>query len=167
MLNVVEDVFRGRYNTCTKAINNFIKNAHLHAEVKAVFRKKLNIKTSSVHKELTTGAKLTFESHVKSLKNELETYSVDPFLHGPARHWISGVEIDSRLIEGILNAKEVGNGQFVAFCEERLKEGSKNIYDPIKKNKIYTGLPNTKKKEKKKEICVLNPFHQLLLSVIL
>ena len=141
--------FRGGYSTSTEAVNIFVKNAHIHAEVKAVFRKKLNIKTSIVHKELTTGAKLTFESHVKSLKNELERYSVDPFLHGPARHWISGVEIDSRLIEGILNAKEVGNGQFVAFCEERLKEGSKNIYDPIKKDKIDTGLPNMKKKEKK------------------
>ena len=47
--------FDGGYSTSTKAVNNFVKNAHLHAKVKAVFRKKLNIKTSSVHKKLTMG----------------------------------------------------------------------------------------------------------------
>ena len=80
------EYFRDGYSTSTKAVNNFVKNAHLHAEVKAVFRKKLNIKTSSVHKALTMGTKLTSESRVKSFKNELVKYSVDPFLHGSARH---------------------------------------------------------------------------------
>ena len=48
------ECFRGGYSTSTKAVNNFVKNAYIYAEVKAVFRKKLNIKTSNVHKELTT-----------------------------------------------------------------------------------------------------------------
>ena len=93
------------------------------------------------------GAKLTYESHVKSLKTELEEYSVDPFLDGPARRWINDVEIHPHLIEGILKAKDVENRQFITFCEERLKGGSKNIYNPIKKEIDTAGLPNTKRKK--------------------
>ena len=114
--------FRGGYSTITKVVNDFVKNASFMPLVKTVFRKKLNIKTTSVHKELTTGAKLTFESH---LKNELEKYSVDHLFHGPARQWISFVEIDYHIIEGILKAKEVANGQCVAFLRRKIKRGLK------------------------------------------
>ena len=50
--------------------------------LKVALSQQLHLKTSSKHKELTKSGKELHLSHVKSLKEELSGYGIDPFTLG-------------------------------------------------------------------------------------
>ena len=66
-----------------------------------MLRKKLNVFTSHVHKEMTPGnSRLHFE-HVRSLKANLKQYNANIFGDGLARNPTTGREINKEVIDGL------------------------------------------------------------------
>ena len=45
--------FRSGYSTDMKTVNNCTKTAHIHATLRSMLKKKMDILTSSTHRELT------------------------------------------------------------------------------------------------------------------
>jgi len=45
----------------------------------------------------------------------------DPFLNGPARHLKTGVEIDHRVVSGLLSSTDAGEKQCKHFVDNRIK----------------------------------------------
>ena len=59
-------------------MNARIKTSHIHARLQFALREKVNIATSSVHKELTSAGKKLHVLNVDNLKQMLEIYKFDP-----------------------------------------------------------------------------------------
>ena len=49
----------------------------------------------------------------------------------------SGVEVDGSTADGILNAEELVEQQFVEFCKGNVFTDDPDIFNTIKKNKVY------------------------------
>ena len=90
-------------------------------------RNKVNIKTSSTHKELTDGAKKRHKENVTFLKDALKSYNTNPFDEGPAKAFTTGVELNSKVIKGLLKAPTLGNEKFLEPVNSRLIEQTKSI----------------------------------------
>ena len=65
----------------------------------------MKVYTSSTHKELIPDNKSMHNSQVKSLKQTLEEYNVDPFSDGPVVHITTGKELDQDIVTDLLNAE--------------------------------------------------------------
>ena len=65
--------------------------------LKVALRQQLHLKTSSRHKELTKSGKELHLSHVKSLKEKLLGYGIDPFTLGYPINLSSGKKIDKNV----------------------------------------------------------------------
>ena len=61
--------------------------------MRTMLRKKLNLFTSQVHKEMTPGNKRLHFEHVRSLKAKLKQNNVNIFRGGPAGNLTTGREI--------------------------------------------------------------------------
>ena len=137
--------FRAGFRTSPSNTNTWIKTTHIHAKLQLALREKINISTSSVHKEQTPSGKKMHVAHVNALKDKLTSYQIDPFADGPARHLTTGSEIDKKVIAGLLNAPLLGNDKYLQFIDERLVKETVDFFQPIKKVMLPTGS----KKEKK------------------
>ena len=82
----------------------------------------------------------------------MKEYNVEPFKPGPVVNIATGKEIDASIVKGLHEAGTLGNNKFKQFVEDTLVTGSKSIFEPIKKNKIDTGI-----KEKKNENTKVKP----------
>ena len=79
--------------------------SHIHSQLRLSLKKRMKVYTSSTHKELTPGNKSMHNSQVKSLKQKLEEYNVDPFSDGPVVHMTTGKELDQDIVTDLLNAE--------------------------------------------------------------
>ena len=73
----------------------------------------------------------------------------DPFLNAPARHLMTGAEIDVNIVSDLLLSTEIGNEMFTKFVEERMKASEEKRIDffaNMPKSKIRTGLEKVKVK---------------------
>ena len=70
---------RGGFSTSEETNDAFIKTSHLMAKIRSALKEKLNVLTTSVHKEVTPGARLRHDRIVGSLKRTLDGL-MDPFL---------------------------------------------------------------------------------------
>ena len=96
--------------------------------------------------------------HEQLIKQLLTTIPTDPF-HDPARNIMSGLEISSKVIYGLLVAKETGEKLHLEFVKNRVTSHNTNFFETIKKSGI------TYKEEKKKTpkaISVLEEDRQAL-----
>ena len=82
----------------------------------------------------------------------LRDYNVKPFQPGPVTNIVTGKEIDSSVIDGLLSAADKGDVQYTKFVEDRLINESKSFFDTITKNKINTGIEKKKTRSKKVDI---------------
>ena len=137
--------FRPGFSTSPSNTSTWIKTTHIHAKLQLALREKINISTSSVHKEQTPSGKKMHVAHVNALKYKLTSYQIDPFADGPARHLTTGSEIEKKVIAGLLNAPLLGNDKYLQFIDERLVKETVDFFQPIKKVMLPTGS----KKEKK------------------
>ena len=150
--------FRSGYSTDIQATNTWVKTAHIHAKLRVAFRDKLRFKTSSVHKELTESGMKRHNSNVDNLKLKLHSYQANPFEEGHARAITTGAEIDSKVVNGLIEAADIGNKRYAEFIKERLVSGKQSIFDPIKKQKLLTGME--KKKKVAKALSILKEDRQ-------
>ena len=150
--------FRSGYSTEMKALNTWVRTSHIHCALKSNLKQKLRIHTSCIHKELSPGSKKRHTQHVTNLKNTLKTYNVDMFSDGPARSITSGEKIDENIVNELLGADRTGEQCYNEFVTQRLVTGVKSFFDPIKRNKLRTGL--TKEKIQNKQISVLKEDRQ-------
>ena len=74
------------------------------------------------------------------MKDQLEKYNTDPFGDGPAKQLTTGKFIDAKIVQGWLDAKKIGNSQYLEFVAKRVVKGTKKIFDPIKKTHLNTGI---------------------------
>ena len=63
--------FRSGYSTNVDTTNKWVKTVHIHAKLRLAMRDKLNIKTTSTHKELTDNGKTRHSINVDNLKKKL------------------------------------------------------------------------------------------------
>ena len=145
--------FRLGYSTDIELVNKWVANTHIHTKLRMTMRDKLNMKTSSTHKELTEGGKKKHEKHVNSLKETLISYQIDPFDDGPAKVLTTGVEVDCKVIDGLIDAPNKGNEHYLKFVNDCLVTRKKSIFAPISKLSIDTGFK--KKKLTKRAVEVL------------
>ena len=85
-----------------EAVDAFVLNIHALAELQCALKKRMNVKTSSNHKESSHRQKKMNEQYIEQLLTSIPT---DPF-HGPARNIMSGLEMSSKIIDGLLAVKE-------------------------------------------------------------
>ena len=97
-------LMRGGYSTSVETVDDFILNTHALAKLRRALKYRINVKTSSNHKEFSHGQKKMHEQYFQQLLKSIPTGPS----HGPARNIMSGVEISSKIIDGLLAAKETG-----------------------------------------------------------
>ena len=139
---------RGGFSTSKKANDTFIKTSHLMAKVRRKLKEKIHLLTSSVHKEMTPGARRKHDETVNNLRTKVEEY-FDPFLDEPVRHFKTGCEIDKSIIEGLITSDDHGNILVKDFIEKRIKAPDlekQSLFDTISKTKIRTGLEKKRKR---------------------
>ena len=128
--------FRSGYSTNVDTTNKWVKTVHIHAKLWLAMRDKLNIKTTSMHKELTDSGKTRHSINVDNLKKKLYSCNTDPFLKGPAKSICTGVEADKEVIQSLLNAPDTRNAKYKEFVQKRLITKDKSVFDPIKRVKL-------------------------------
>ena len=79
-------------------VDTWIKTSHIRAKLREASQ--IRLSTSSVLKE----------KEQKLITKNM--FSLDPFRVGPAREICSGKEIDSIIVNGILNAGDLGNSRY-------------------------------------------------------
>ena len=80
------------------------------------------------------------EKHVNLLKETLVTYNIDPFDDGPVKVLTTGVEIDCKIVDGLIDAPKIVNDHYIKFVNDCLVTRKKSIFAPIKKLLIDTGF---------------------------
>ena len=110
------------------------------------------MKTGSKHKELTPREIKIHVEHVKNLKQKLCGYGIDPFSNDAPRHLPTGKIIEAAIVSDIIRAPELGLSQYKAFINDRFIKGTIKFYNPIKKNKLNTGIKKTKTSRKAEDI---------------
>ena len=88
------------------------------------------------------------------MKTELEEYNVHPFEAGPVINIVTGQEIESKIVEGLINAPEKGNQQYKQIVDERIVSGRTSFFSPIKRNNITRGTETKKKSSKKIDVII-------------
>eukprot|EP00794_Sanderia_malayensis_P001132 gene1132-488_t len=89
---------------------------------------------------------------------KLKTYP-NP-VSGPARLISSGIELQPVTVEGLLQARSIGEEMHNAFYSDRLISCNVDFFEPVKKSGIKTGLE--KKKKTGKVLSVLKEDRQAL-----
>ena len=137
---------QGGYSTSLSAMNKFVKNTHHLAKLRAALRRKLNVLTSSKHKETTSSGKRIHENTITQMVRQLRRY-LNPFDDGPVRNFKTGAIIDDKIVHGLLNSTELGEKLLQEFIKNRLLPSENqqvSFFTPIKNPKIDTGLKKTK-----------------------
>ena len=136
------------FSTNIESVNDWVNTAHIHAKIRTAFAEKIHLTTNSTHKECTPGSRRLHFDHVKALKQQLRKYGINPFASGHAKDITTGEEIPSDLINGLIHADVFGDDIYKTFVQERLVDGTKSFFDPIKKVRLPTGLKTKKAKPK-------------------
>ena len=103
-----------------------------------------------MHKELTPGARKHHDAVVINLASKVMSY-FDPFIDGPARHFKTGQDIYSSVINGLLTSDSLGEDLLQNFKKKGLVVPEKEkvgLFDTISKAKLKTGLEKKKKNNK-------------------
>lgn len=87
------------------------------AAIKSKVNKNLSYVTSSKHKETTPGLRVKQDNVVKYLTNQLRQYIV-PFFDAPARHFKTGIEIESKVIDGLLVSQEIEEDSYITLMKK-------------------------------------------------
>ena len=144
--------FRAGYSRNTDAVNRWVKTIHVHSKLKEEFKNLLHIKTSSKHKELTTGGKLLHQKHVQKIKQRIRHLEIDPFATNAPISFSDGVEIPVEIVTDMLRVDEVGQVKIEKFIKERLVDQSISFYTPITQSKLNTGIKKKKQTARATEI---------------
>ena len=67
------------FSTNIDTVNDWVNTTLIHAQIRAVFSKKLQLTTSSQHKECTASSRRLYYDHVKALKHQWRQYGIDLF----------------------------------------------------------------------------------------
>ena len=84
------------------------------AKLRRALKNRMNVKTSDNHKEFSHRQK-----KYMNIQQLLTTIPNNPF-HGPAQNILSGLEISSKIIDGLLAAKETGEKLHLEFVKNQL-----------------------------------------------
>ena len=121
---------RGDYSTYLETVDDFILNTHALAKLRRALKNSMNVKTSSNYREFSHGQKERHEQYIQQL---LTTISTDPF-HDPSRNIMSGLEISSKIIYGLLAAKETGEKLHLEFFKNQVTSHNTSFFETIKKS---------------------------------
>ena len=146
---------RGGYSTSAEAVDDFVLNTHSIAKLRRALKHKMNMKTSSQHKEFSPGQMKLHEQYVNQLISNIQT---DPFT-GPARNMISGLEITTKIIDSLLEATAIGKQRKTEFVTDRVLSRKTSFYLPIKRSGV---IYQEEKKKAPKAVSVMKEDRQAL-----
>ena len=146
---------RGGYSTSEEAVDDFVLNTHSLAKLRRALKDKMNMKTSSQHKEFSQGQKRLHEQYIMQLINNIHS---DPF-HGLARNMISGLEITPKIIDSLLGATATGEKRKTEFVTDRVFSRKTSFFLPIKKSGVTY---QEEKKKAPKAVSVMKEDRQAL-----
>ena len=92
------------------------------------------------------------------IQNLLLTLHIDPF-HDPARNIINGLELTSKIIDGLLSAKDVGEKLLAEFVKNGVTSRNESFFERIKQSGI---VYREDKRKTPKAISVLKEDRQAL-----
>ena len=78
-------------------MNIFVKNSHLLAKRRSVWKEPIHLLTSSKHKETTLGARKKYKNIIKRLLTKLGEV-LDPFSSAPVKNITSEVLLDDLIV---------------------------------------------------------------------
>ena len=108
------------------------------------------IRIYSKHKELRKSGKDLNSLHVKSLKEKLSGYGIDPFTLGCPINLSRGKKIDKNVYNDMCQAEIFEKEKLNRFFQERLINGKVGFLYRIKKIKnLKTGIKSEKKLKSK------------------
>ena len=109
-------------------VKKWIKASDIYSKVRTMLRKKLNVFTSQVHKEMIPGNKRLHFEHVWSIKAILKQYNINILRDGPARN----LRLLEKLIKKLLMVFDMCRRHwkltFQGFCPGEVSGGRKNHY---------------------------------------
>ena len=133
--------------------NNWIRTRHVAVDMQNMLRKILHIKTSSIHKNSTSGGIQRHTSNVGKLKDiTRSTYKYDFFAKGPVRAITTGKQVDENVVCDLLSSAEKGCQCYKDFVRQRLVSKQLSIFASIRKNKLKTGITKPQKTPKPVEV---------------
>ena len=159
-VKVRRGLMRGGYSTSLSAMNKFVKNNHVLAELRTAMKKKLRVLTLSKHKETTLSGKRLHELTIVSMVQQVERY-LNPFDLQPAGNFKTGEVIVENIIKGLSSSSFLGENLFLEFINKCLLHSSDervDFFSPKKNAKLETRLK--KKKQTPKVINVLRENKQ-------
>ncbi len=132
---------QGGFSTNERTTDAFIKTSRIIANIRGKLKEKLNVLTSSVHKETTFGLRTENKKAVSNLTKQLESY-FNPVLDGPARHMKSGQEIHQSVVDRLLASSSVGETAYLDFVNTRIKAPNNRVslFEKIPRQNIKTGM---------------------------
>ena len=98
---------------------------------------------------MTKSGKEFHLSHVKSLKEKLSEYGIDPFTLGYLINLSSGEKIDKNIYDDMCQVEILGKEKLNEFIQESLIDGKVGFFNPIKKSNLKTGIKSGKKSKYK------------------
>ena len=78
-------------------VNTWVATSHIHAKVRQTLSDKIQLNTSTNHKECTPGARRLHNNNVKLLKEKLKSYGTDPFGTRKARDMVTGKKLPEKV----------------------------------------------------------------------
>ena len=141
--------FRCGFCTNIDSVNTWVNTIYIHAMPKVALRQQLHLKTSLRHNELTKSGQELHLLHIKSLKEKLSGYGIDPFTLCYRINLSSGEKIDKNIYNDMCQVEILGKEKLNEFIQERLTDGKVGFFNPIKKNNLKTEIKSGKKSKNK------------------
>ena len=94
--------------------------SHIHAKVKQTLSDKIQLNTSTNHKECTLGARRLHKNNVKLLTEKLKSYGIDTFGSAKSRDIAAGKKLPENVVENLIKADKIGDQMYFSFVNEHL-----------------------------------------------
>ena len=127
------------FSTDIAKVKTWVATSHIHAKVRQTLSDKIQLNTSTGHKECTSRARRLHSNNVELLKEKMKSYGTDPFGAGNARYIGTGKELLEKVVENLMKVDKIGDEIYLSFVNEHLIKGKADFSDPIKKVNLDIG----------------------------
>ena len=110
------------FSTDIVKVNAWVATSHIHAKVRQTRLEKIQLNTSTNHKECTPGAS-RLHNNVELLKEKLTSCGTDPLGARKARDIATAKELPEKVFENLIKVDKTGDAMYLSFVNEPLIKG--------------------------------------------